>query len=61
MVVVYGIAYNGVHTDVSKTMLGAKQYATRHGYVTVSKRVGFDAVIVAEKLNGKWEDFPLPF
>lgn len=57
MITVYGITYNGIHTDVSRTILGAKQYATRNGYNTISKRLGYNAVIVAKKLDGKWEDF----
>jgi len=42
------------HIDTSKTLLGAKQYATRNGYSKVSKRVGYIARVVAERVNGKW-------
>lgn len=61
-VVVYGVTNkDGVHTDVSSTLLGAKQYATKNGYTEVSKRVGYNARIIAEKVNNKWEMHPLPF
>lgn len=59
---VYGVVNReDVHIDVSNTLLGAKNYATRHGYTRVSKRVGYNALIIAEKLNNKWEYLPLPF
>jgi len=58
---VYGVVHNDAHMDVSNTLLGAKQYATRNGYEEVSKRVGYNAVVIARKTNGKWEDYPLPF
>lgn len=59
---IYGVTNkDGVHTDVSLTLLGAKQYATRNGYSKVSKRVGYNARIISEKTNGKWEYLPLPF
>lgn len=59
---IYGvISSGGTHIDVSLTLLGAKQYATRNGYTEVSKRVGYNARIIAEKVNGKWDTYPLPF
>ncbi len=59
---IYGVINSeGTHTDVSNTLLGAKQYATRNDYKAVSKRVGYNAMIVAEKINGKWENLPLIF
>ena len=55
--VMYGIVYgeDNVHCDVSKTERGAKIYATRNGYTKVTFRVGYNASIIAEKINGKWQ------
>ena len=58
MITMYGILdRDNVHHDVSKSLLGAKQYATRNGYSIVSKRVGYNAYPVAVKnlINSKWE------
>lgn len=57
MIVVYGVIGNDAdksHIDVSKTLRGAKIVATRNGYTQVSKRIGYNATIVAEKKEGKW-------
>jgi len=53
---VYGVTIEGVHYDTSNTLRGAKNYATRKGYDTVSVRYncGYIAAIVAQKVNGKW-------
>lgn len=61
MITVYGITENGIHTDVSKTLRGAKIYATKNGFNQVSKRIGYNATIVASRINGTWESHPLPF
>ena len=53
----YGVLdSNNCHIDVSKTERGAKNYATRHGYKTVSIRYnsGYNVVVVAEKIYNKW-------
>jgi len=52
--VIYGSVINGSHVDTSNNLLGAKQYATRHGIDNVSKRTGYVATKVCEKINGKW-------
>jgi hypothetical protein len=54
---IYGVVCsNGIHTDTSKSLQGAKNYATRHGYDKVSIRYncGYTVAVIAEKLNGKW-------
>ena len=55
---IYGIINaDGIHTDVSKSEKGAKQYATRHGYNKVSIRFhsGYTVVIIAHKTTkGRW-------
>jgi hypothetical protein len=53
---VYGVVSNGAHVDVSNTLLGAKQYATRNGYTVVTLRhnAGHIATKCVEKINGKW-------
>ena len=54
----YGIVYgpDNIHTDVSRTLKGAKQYATRHGYNKVSIRYnsGYVCSVLATKINNKW-------
>lgn len=54
---IYGVLIDGVHVDVSKTERGAKQYATRNGYLTVTVRYncGYIAAEIAHKYNGKWQ------
>lgn len=54
---IYGVLVDGVHIDVSKTEKGAKQYATRHGYLTVTVRYncGYIAAQIAHKYTGKWK------
>ena len=54
---IYGVLVDGVHIDVSKTERGAKQYATRHGYLTVTVRYncGYIAARIAHKYTGKWK------
>jgi len=55
MITVYGVVDKyGTHTDISNTLHGAKCYATRNGYTTVSKRVGYNVRLLSEKINGKW-------
>lgn len=54
---IYGITHNGTHIDVSNTERGAKNYATRHGYDTVSIRhnLGYIAKEIFKKdKQGKW-------
>lgn len=55
---IYGVLINGCHTDVSKTLRGAKQFATKNGYLTVTVRYnsGYIAREVAHKYEGKWKD-----
>ena len=54
---IYGVLIDGVHVDVSKTEKGAKQYATRNGYLTVTVRYncGYIAAQIAHKYTGKWQ------
>ena len=54
---IYGVLIDGVHVDVSNTEKGAKQYATRHGYLTVTVRYncGYIAEQIAHKYTGKWK------
>lgn len=54
---IYGVTDSqGIHTDVSKSEKGAKQYATRHGYNQVSIRYnsGYHVDIIAVKNGRKW-------
>ena len=53
---VFGVISNGVHIDASNTLRGAKCFATRNGYSTVSIRYngGYIAKEVATKRGGKW-------
>lgn len=53
---VYGVISNGSHVDVSNTELGAKNYATRHGFDKITCRYGsgYHVEIIAMKVNNKW-------
>ena len=53
---IYGVILDGVHHDVSKTEKGAKMFATKNGYDTISIRYngGYIAREIAHKKNGKW-------
>lgn len=56
---IYGIVNNqGIHHDVSRTERGAKRYASLNGYAKVSIRQGggYNPIIFAEKVNGKWKN-----
>lgn len=53
----YGISTDRTgYIDVSNTLLGAKQHATRNGYDKVYVRYdsGYVVALVAEKIQGKW-------
>lgn len=54
---IYGIqSLNYGFIDTSKTLIGAKSYATRHGYTIVGCRsnCGYTITEMHEKINGKW-------
>ena len=58
MITVYGSTDNtNTHTDTSKTLLGAKQYATRHGLKNVSIRIGYSVTLLEYKDSGKWYSY----
>ena len=55
----YGVCnHNGEYNDVSKTLLGAKQYATRNGYNVVYMRFNgsYDVITESIKKSGNWYD-----
>jgi hypothetical protein len=55
MITVYGSTDNtNTHTDTSNTLLGAKQYATRHGLKNVSVRKGYNITLLEYKQGNKW-------
>ena len=54
MITVYGTISNDAHVDTSKTLLGAKQYATRNGFEFVTKRIGYVSTIILKKVKKKW-------
>tara|TARA_R110000796_G_scaffold239843_1_gene360646 strand:+ start:361 stop:612 length:252 start_codon:yes stop_codon:yes gene_type:complete len=54
----YGVINNdGIYTDTSMTLRGAKRYATLHGYTRVGLRYdnGYNITEMAIKYNNKWE------
>jgi len=57
----YGVVCgpNNIHTDVSRTLKGAKQYATRNNYNKVSVRYncGYVCSVLATKINNKWVNY----
>jgi len=54
----YGVLSNGTHIDVSKSIKGAKRYATLNGFniVTIRYSCGYVAEQISERVDGKWED-----
>ena len=56
--IIYGVLdQNDTHTDTSKTLTGAKQYATRNGYNKVSSRNADDYLVKLEAIKsegGNW-------
>jgi hypothetical protein len=55
MITVYGSTDNkNIHTDTSSTLLGAKQYATRHRLKNVSIRIGMGVSLLEYKQGNKW-------
>jgi len=55
MIKIFGSTDNkNVHNDTSKTLLGAKQYATRNGYKNVSVRIGYNVTLLEYKDKNKW-------
>ena len=54
---IYGVLCNGNHIDVSKSEKGAKNYATRNGYLTVTIRYNLGYIVkqIAHKYTGKWQ------
>ena len=53
---IYGVLSNGVHIDISRSIQGAKRYATMNGYniITIRYNCGYIAEQISEKVNGKW-------
>lgn len=55
MIKIYGSVNNkNIHTDTSKTLLGAKQYATRNNLKNVSVRIGYNVTLLEFKQGSKW-------
>jgi len=54
----YGIVYgiDNIYTDVSRTLKGAKRYATINGYDKVGIRynAGYHCSVVSIKVDKKW-------
>lgn len=54
----YGVLdRDGCHIDVSRSVRGAKCYATRNGYLTVTVRFNMSCIAVQiwHKYTGKWQ------
>lgn len=49
---------NGNYTDVSATLLGAKQYATHNGFNRVGQRSEFNNMVIRAYVRngGKWHE-----
>lgn len=55
---IYGIVNkDGIHTDMSTSLKGAKRMATLRGYDKVSVRYncGYTVQVLFEKINNKWK------
>lgn len=52
---IYGVLdSNNCLIDISRSERGCKRYATLNGYDKVGYRIGYNAFILAEKINNKW-------
>lgn len=52
---IYGVLNKeGIHIDVSNTLQGAKNFATRNSYNRVSKRMGYTTRLIATKEGNVW-------
>ena len=54
----YGVLdQDGCHIDISNTERGAKMYATKNGYLTVTIRYNCGYIVeqIAHKYAGKWQ------
>ena len=56
MIKVYGVESGQGVVDVTKSLLGAKQYATRNNYSVVYLRYGYNVMKASVKVNGEWSD-----
>ena len=57
---IYGVVNSeGVHTDVSTSLRGTKNYATRNRYDMVSVRCdgSYTATVISIKVGNKWKNF----
>ena len=55
MIKIYGILdIDNCLIDTSKTLLGAKQYATRNNYKKIGYRVGYNVIDTWSKVGKKW-------
>lgn len=55
MIKIYGSTDNkNMHTDTSRTLLGAKQYATRNNLKNVSLRVGYNVTLLEYRQDNEW-------
>jgi hypothetical protein len=55
MITIYGIInQDDALIDTSKTLLGAKQYATRNDYKKIGLRVGYNIIESWTKVKNKW-------
>ena len=55
MIIAFGILdKDNCLIDTSKTLLGAKQHATRNGYNRIGKRVGYNVVDTYIREGKKW-------
>ena len=57
----YGVVYgtDNIYTDVSRTLRGAKRYATLHDFNKVGIRYnsGYHVKVIATKIKNKWIKF----
>ena len=57
---IYGSCIDGIHTDTSRTMQGAKCYATRAGLDNISIRYADSyivSILLMKDCDGKWIPF----
>jgi hypothetical protein len=56
MIIAFGVLdNNNCLIDTSRTLLGAKQYATKNGYNRIGKRVEYNVTETYIKEGKKWQ------
>jgi hypothetical protein len=57
-VIIYGVVdKNGKHKDIGSKEIGVKRWATINNYNKITRRIGNESYIIAEKVRNHWVNF----